>query len=81
MMTLVNNTVLYGLSGWLSGKESAQNAEDEREAMGLIPESGRSPGGWYGNPFQYSTCQGNSMDRGALQATVHGVAQSQTRLK
>ena len=26
-----------------------------------------------GNPFQYS-CLGNPMDRGAWQATVHGVA-------
>ena len=32
-----------------------------------------------GNPFQYS-CLENSMDRGAWQATVHGVAKSQTRL-
>ena len=28
-----------------------------------------------GNPFQYS-CLENSMDRGAWQATVHGVAES-----
>ena len=32
-----------------------------------------------GNPFQYS-CLGNSMDREAWQATVHGVAMSQTQL-
>ena len=31
---------------------------------GLIPESGRSPGGGNGNPLQYS-CLENSMDRGA----------------
>ena len=31
---------------------------------GLIPGSGRSPGGRNGNPTQYS-CLGNSMDRGA----------------
>ena len=36
--------------------------------MGLIPESGRSPGG--GNPFQYSGLE-NAMDRRAWQATVH----------
>ena len=29
------------------------NAGDVREA-GLIPGSGRSPGGGYGNPLQYS---------------------------
>ena len=32
-----------------------------------------------GNPPQYS-CLENSMDRGAWQATVHGVAKSQTQL-
>ena len=31
------------------------------------------------DPLQYS-CLENSMDRGACQATVHGVAMSQTRL-
>ena len=33
-----------------------------------------------GNPLQYS-CLENPMDRGAWQATVHRIAQSQTRLK
>ena len=47
--------------------------------MGLIPGSGRSPGGGNGNPLQYS-CLGNPMDRGAWQATVHGIAKSWTRL-
>ena len=40
---------------------------------GLIPGLGRSPGEGNGNPFQYS-CQENPMDRGAWQATGHGVA-------
>ena len=40
-----------------------------------IPGSGRSPGGGHGNPLQYS-CLQNPMDRGAWQATVHGVAES-----
>ena len=44
---------------------------------GLIPGSGRSPGGGNGNPLQYS-CLENPMDRGAWQATVHGVAKSWT---
>jgi len=48
--------------------------------MGSIPGLGRSPGGGHGNPFQYS-CLQNSMDRGAWQATVHSVAESQTQLK
>ena len=36
---------------------------------GLIPDSGRSPGGGNGNPLQYP-CLENPMDRGASQATV-----------
>ena len=46
---------------------------------GLIPGSGRSPGEGNGNPLQYS-CPENPMDRGAWWVTVHGVAESQTRL-
>ena len=38
-----------------------------------------SPGEGTGHPLQYS-CLEKSMDRGAWQATVHGVAKSQTRL-
>ena len=56
-------------------KESACNAGD----LGLIPGSGRCPGGGNGNPLQYS-CLGNLMDRGPWWAAVHGVARSQTRL-
>ena len=41
--------------------------------VGSTPGSGRYPGGGNGNPPQYS-CWGNSIDRGAWQATVHGVA-------
>ena len=43
------------------------------------PGLGRSPGEENGCPLQYS-CLENSMDRGAGQATVHGVAKSWTRL-
>ena len=43
------------------GKEFACNAGD----MGLIPGSGRSPGGGNGNSLQYS-CQGKSMNREAM---------------
>jgi len=41
--------------------------------MGSIPGLGRSPGGGYGNPLKYCYL-GNSTDRGAGWATVHGVA-------
>ena len=46
---------------------------------GLIPGLGRFLGEGNNNPLQYS-CQENPMDRRAWWATVHGVAQSQTRL-
>ena len=48
--------------------------------MGLIPGSGRSPGGGHGHPLQYS-CLENPMDRGAWRTMVHRVAKSLTRLK
>ena len=55
------------------GKESDSNVGDP----GLIPGWGRPPGEGNGNPLQYSYL-GNSMDRGAWWATVHGVTKSQT---
>ena len=53
---------------WLKKKNPPANAEDK----GSIPGSRRSPGEGNGNPLQYS-CLGNPIDRGAWQATVHGV--------
>ena len=47
---------------------------------GLILLVGRSPGEGNGNPLQHSYLE-NLMDRGAWQATVHGVAESWTRLE
>ena len=38
-----------------------------------IPGPERFPGGQDDNPLQYS-CLENPMDRGVLQATVHGIA-------
>ena len=46
---------------------------------GLIPGSGRSPGGGNGNPLQCS-CLENLMCRGAWWAIVHGAAKSQAHL-
>ena len=40
--------------------------------VGSIPGSGRSPGEGNGNPVQYFSLE-NPMDRGAWQATVHGI--------
>ena len=48
--------------------------------LDLIRGFGRFPGGGLGNPFQYS-CLENPTDRGTWQATVHGVAKSQTRVR
>ena len=55
-------------------KNLPANAGDIRD-VGLIPGFLRSPGGGYGNPLQYS-CLDSPMDRGAWQATVHWVAES-----
>ena len=65
----------WSYSGSSDSKESTCNAEDQ----GLIPGLGRSPGGGNGNPLQYS-CLEDFMDKGAWQATVHGVTKSQTQL-
>ena len=45
--------------------------------VGLIPELGRCAGGGNGNSLQYS-CLENPMDKGAWQATVHGVKKNVT---
>ena len=55
------------------GKESAVNAGD----LGSIPGLGRARGEGNGNPLLYS-CLENPMDRGAWQATVHGVTRVDT---
>ena len=63
---------IWGFPGGSNGKESAK-ARDSY----LIPGLGRSTGEGNGNPLQCA-CLENSMDRGAWQATVHGVTKSQT---
>ena len=57
-------------------KNLPATAGDARD-VGSIPRLGRLPGGEDDNPLQYS-CLENPMDRGALLATVHGVAKSWT---
>ena len=57
-----------GFPGGSVVKNPLANAGDES----LIPGWGRSPEEGNGNLVQYS-CLGNPMDRGAWQATVHGV--------
>ena len=69
---------LQGFPGDLVVKNPPANAGGTGD-LGLIPGSGRSPGGGNGNPFQYS-CLENLMDRGVWRAIFHGVTKSQTRL-
>ena len=72
--------MVYGASQVaLVVKNPPASAGDVRDT-GLIPGSGRFPGGGHGKPLQYS-CLENFMDKGDWQAIVHGVTQSRTRLK
>ena len=58
-----------GFPGGSDCKEFPCNVED----LGSIPGLGRFPGEGKGYPLQYS-CLENLMDRGAWQATAHGIA-------
>ena len=69
------NFFSYYLGHGSEVKATACNAGDP----GSIPGWGKSPGEGNGNPLQYS-CLENPMEGGAWEATVHGVAKSQTRL-
>ena len=55
------------------GGSVVKNPSASAGDVGSILGSGRSLGEGNGNPFQYS-CLGSHMERGAWQATVHGVA-------
>ena len=55
-------------------KNPPANVGDARDSDS-IPGSGQSPGVGSGKPLQYY-CLENPMDRGAWQATVHGVKKS-----
>ena len=57
-------------------KNLPANVGDTRD-VGSIPGLGRYPEEGNGNPIQYS-CLENSKDRGDWQATVQGVAESDT---
>ena len=71
--------IIYYTPGGSVVKKLPANVGDMRGADS-IPGSGRSPRGGHGSTLQYS-CLENLMDRGAWQATVHGVTKSQTWLK
>ena len=76
---IINLHTFWPISVALVVKNQPVNVGVVRD-MSSIPGSGRPPGGGHGNPLQYS-CLKNPTDRGAWGATVHGVAQSRTRLK
>ena len=59
----------------LPGAPAVKNPPVNAGHAGLIPKSGRSPGGGKDNPLQYC-CLGKPMDRGVWWATVHGVTKS-----
>ena len=59
-------------------KNPPANAGNIRDAD-LISGSGRSPGGGYGNPLQYS-CLENPTNQLAWHVTVHRVAKRGTQL-
>ena len=63
-----------GFHGGVVVKNSPTNAGGA-ENLGSIPVLERVPEVGNGNPLQYS-CLENCMDRGAWQATAHGVSKS-----
>ena len=71
-----SNWVFLGFPGGASGQEPALQCIRYKR-WGIDPWVGKIPGGGHGNPLQSSYLE-NPMDRGAWQAAVHGVAQSQT---
>ena len=69
----------YCLEWGFPGGSVVRNLPANAGDVDSTPASGTSPRGGHGNPLQYS-CLENPMDRGAQQATVHGVETIQTQL-
>ena len=63
-----------GFPGGLFGKESACNVGD----LGSIPELGRSPGGGYGNPLQYSCLENLHGQRSLVGCSPWSLKESDT---
>ena len=76
-MTTLPQKMLWQLKpGSAVVKNLPANAGDARD-VGSIPGLARSPGEGHGNPLQYSYLE-DFMNRGAWQAIVHGVTESNT---
>ena len=67
--------MIWGFPGGSDGEESTCSVGN----LGSVPRLGRFPGEGNRYPLQYSDLE-NSIDRGAWQATVHGVTKSRTWL-
>ena len=70
------------VDAWFPGGAAVKNRQRAADVpdAGLIPGSGRPPGGGNGHPLPCS-CLENPMDRGAWRAAVHGVSKTPTGLK
>ena len=66
--------MLLGFPGGLTGKESACNVGD----LGLIPGSGRSPGGGHGSPLQDSCLENPHGQRSLVSYSPWGRKESDT---
>ena len=63
------------MEGGFPGAQWLKTPTTDVGDVGLIPGLGRAPGEGNGYPLRYS-CLENPTDRGAWQATVHGVTKS-----
>ena len=68
-----------GLSGWLGGKESACYCRRHKRCQ-FDHWAGKIPWRRAWQPLLWYSCLENPMDRGACQATVHGLTKSRTWL-
>ena len=70
-----NDIIVLPCLGVSQVAQMVKNLPASAGDTGSIPRLGRSAGEGNGNPFQYSFL-GNSMDRGAWWAKVHGATKS-----
>ena len=79
IMSLLFNMLAKFITDFKSGTMVRNLSVQEMQGTWAGSGMGRSPGGWNGNPLQYSGL-GNTMDRGAWRSTVHGTAKSQIHM-